>query len=335
MRRTLRAKFVNTKVNTRGQVLEALDGTLATRELVAIYKTGEGAEWYLTFATASQTEHFGDGQRRGLANGSGAVYFDRIDRRVVKFKIHWFPLHLRKELVAEWLKRYGSAIQIEEEITDYGGLKLKTGALKGIMKSTEEQYLSIPYRGMVYNRPVLVTVLGRQPVCLKCGQKGHQRSTCPQNGQNTTKKSYAESARAGLEEGSGESTPLSVDVPRTNSSEGSTGRPDVHSSSEGSPVPDVLSTSSGEGTQPSADVPFSSEGPGEDRCTDSSEDPPQDRGTESMDMSKTRKRGRDESDDTTEGEGEDNGKKIVKEEEPERTGPLTLPIKNPVTIDVD
>ncbi|CAG2245030.1 unnamed protein product [Mytilus edulis] len=230
------------------------------------------------------------------------------------------------------VERYGSAIQIEEESMDYGGLKLKTGALKGIMKSTEEQYMSIPYRGMVYNRPVLVTVLGRQPVCLKCGQKGHQRSTCPQNGQNTTKKSYAESARAGLEEGSGESTPLSVDVPRTNSSEGSTGRPDVHSSSEGSPVPDVLTTSSGEGTQPSAGVPFSSEGPGEDRCTDSSEDPPQDRGTERDGLvGKTRKRGRDH--ENTE-DDEDNGKKIVKEEQ-ERTGPLALPLKPAGTIDVD
>ncbi|VDI14582.1 Hypothetical predicted protein [Mytilus galloprovincialis] len=94
------------------------------------------------------------------------------------------------------------------------------------------------------------------------------------------------------------------------SKRGSTGRPDVPFSSEGSPVrPDGLTTSSGE-------------------------DPPQDRGTEGMDMSeKTRKRGRD--DDPAEEEQEDNGKKLVKEEELERTGPLALPIKCNWTIDVD
>lgn len=63
-------------------------------------------------------------------NGSGAIYFDRIDRRVVQFQLHWFPLHLRKELVLEWLKRYGTAIQLEEEVMEYEWLKLKTGALK-------------------------------------------------------------------------------------------------------------------------------------------------------------------------------------------------------------
>ncbi|CAG2245033.1 unnamed protein product [Mytilus edulis] len=224
MRRTLRARFIQTKVNTRGQVIEALEGTLVTRDLVAIYKTGEGAEWYLTFATDSQTEKFGDGQRRGLTNDSGAVYFDRIDRRVVKFRIHWFPLHLRKELVLEWLERYGTAIQLEEE-------------RDGIQPASSGHSF-------------------RQTACLPkvWSERTPEESACPQNGSNT-RKSYAESARAGLEDGSGESTRLSVDVPCTSSSEGSTGLSDVLSSSEGSPVrPDGLTTSSGEGTQPSADV---------------------------------------------------------------------------------
>lgn len=56
----------------------------------------------MAFATGSNTETFGDGQRRDLTNGSGPVYFDRIDQRIVKFKAHWFPLYLRKELVADW-----------------------------------------------------------------------------------------------------------------------------------------------------------------------------------------------------------------------------------------
>ncbi|VDI14585.1 Hypothetical predicted protein [Mytilus galloprovincialis] len=118
-----------------------------------------------------------------------------------------------------------------------------------------------------------------------------QRSACLQFTINI-RKSSADSVRAGLDYGSGESAQLSVDVPT------------------------------------------SSEGHWEDRCIDSNKDPPQDRGTEGMDLSgKTRKRGRDN--DPAEKEKEDNGKKLVKEEELKRTGPVALSLKCARTIEVD
>ncbi|CAG2245035.1 unnamed protein product [Mytilus edulis] len=184
---------------------------------------------------------------------------------------------MKTALVVEWLTNFGTDIHLFEETTDYEVISLKMGTLSGTMKCTETQFLSIPYRGRVFNREVLITVQGRQSLCLRCNIT---RAMCPETEEkrrtyaqmarlepNETEvrpqylqrrkvwKSYADSARAGLEDGSGESAQLSADVPRTDSS-------------EGSPVQSqLLTTSCGKGTQPCADVHSSSEGPPQDRVT--------------------------------------------------------------------
>lgn len=56
---------------------------------------------------------------------------------------------------------------------------METGAIGGDMVSTEDQYAEIPYRTAIFNRPVLITVLGRMAQCLKCGGFSTQWATCP------------------------------------------------------------------------------------------------------------------------------------------------------------
>ena len=107
------------------------------------------------------------------------VYFDRIDKGQVQLRVHWFPHHMKSALVAEWLNNFGTDIKLFEETTDYEGIALKTGTLSATMKCTETQFLSIPYRGRVFNRKVLLTVQGRQSLCLRCNKHGHHRATCP------------------------------------------------------------------------------------------------------------------------------------------------------------
>lgn len=113
------------------------------------------------------------------------MYFDRIDKRQVRFRVHWFPHHMKTILVSEWLRNYGTDIHLVEETTDYEWISLKTGTLSGTMKCTETQFLSIPYRGRVYNREVLITVQGRQSLFLRCNKYGHHRATCPESEEKT------------------------------------------------------------------------------------------------------------------------------------------------------
>ena len=90
------------------------------------------------------------------------------------------------------MEDYGSQLKIEYETQNHDGVSMKTGTISGTMVCSESQFQSIPYRGHIHGRLVLITVMGRQTVCLRCGEKGHQRSTCPLK---TTPKSYAAAAR--------------------------------------------------------------------------------------------------------------------------------------------
>ena len=49
---------------TSGQVIDPLKQFVNVKQLEAIYKTGEGTEWYITFLTPRETELLGDGRRR-------------------------------------------------------------------------------------------------------------------------------------------------------------------------------------------------------------------------------------------------------------------------------
>lgn len=59
------------------------------------------------------------------------MYFDRIDKRQVRFRVHWFPHHMKTTKVSEWLENYGTDIHLVEDTTDYEGISLKTRALSG------------------------------------------------------------------------------------------------------------------------------------------------------------------------------------------------------------
>ena len=90
------------------------------------------------------------------------------------------------------MEEYGSQINLEYETQNHDGVNMKTGIISGTMVCSESQYQSIPYRGHIHGRLVLITVMGRQRVCLRCGDMGHQRSTCPLK---PAKKSYAAATR--------------------------------------------------------------------------------------------------------------------------------------------
>ena len=81
---------------------------------------------------------------------------------------------------------------MEYDSQSYDGIKIKTGTMSGSMICNEQQYQNIPYKAIIGNRTVLITVVGRQSVCIKCGQKGHQRATCPDK---TVRKSYTAATR--------------------------------------------------------------------------------------------------------------------------------------------
>jgi hypothetical protein len=192
LRSSVRLKFGDGKYpGTRAAVLQEVKGKLPLDELEAVYKCGEGRDWYLTFTKVETAIRLSDETFR--SNSGATVRVESLDRRRVRFRVHWFPFHMKGELVEEHMEEYGSQIKLEYETQHHDGVNMKTGTMSGTMVCSESQYQSIPYRAHIHGRLVLITVMGRQTVCLRCGDMGHQRSTCPLK---TAKKSYAAAARS-------------------------------------------------------------------------------------------------------------------------------------------
>jgi hypothetical protein len=191
LRSSVRLKFGDGKYpGTRAAVLQEVKGKLPLDELVAVYKCGEGRDWYMTFTRVKTALRLSDETFR--SNSGVTVKIESLDWRRVRFRVHWFPFHMKGELVEEYMEDYGSQVKIEYETQNHDGVSMKTGTISGTMVCSESQFQSIPYRRHIHDRLVLITVMGRQTVCLRCGEKGHQRSTCPLK---TTQKSYAAAAR--------------------------------------------------------------------------------------------------------------------------------------------
>ena len=192
LRSSVRLKFGDGKYpGTRAAVLQEVKGKIPLDELEAVYNCGEGRDWYLTFTKVETAIRLSDETFR--SNSGATVRVESLDRRRVRFRVHWFPFHMKGELVEEHMEEYGSQIKLEYETQHHDGVNMKTGTMSGTMVCSESQYQSIPYRAHIHGRLVLITVMGRQTVCLRCGDMGHQRSTCPLK---TAKKSYAAAARS-------------------------------------------------------------------------------------------------------------------------------------------
>lgn len=91
-------------------------------QLGAIYKTGEGVEWYISVKTEKEADTLGTGNRLDVGEEGGSMVLDRIDSRIIRLRVHWFPHHMRKALVFEWLQTFGQNVRIEEGSTLYEGI---------------------------------------------------------------------------------------------------------------------------------------------------------------------------------------------------------------------
>ena len=189
---SVRLKFGTGKYpGMRTAVLQEVKDSLPLAEVEDVYKCGEGRDWYFTFTSARTANRLSD--ETFLSTSGTPVKIESLDRRRIRFRIHWFPFHMKGDLVEEFMEEYGSQVQIEYELQNVDGISMKTGTIAETMICSESQYQSLPYNGNIHGRVVLMTVMGRQTVCLRCGDIGHQRSTCPHKPPPT--KSYAAAAR--------------------------------------------------------------------------------------------------------------------------------------------
>lgn len=85
--------------------------------------------------------------------------------------------------------------KFQHETMTYGKVKIKTGAISGTVIGNDRDKAMIPDTTTIAGK-VLITVVGRPALCLKCNEVGHMRATCPRNNRDTdSRRSYADVAR--------------------------------------------------------------------------------------------------------------------------------------------
>ena len=111
MASTLKLRFNGSRpILTRSAVISEIKEVLPVQELTAIYKCRDGREWYLTFSSESLVDEYGD---RTVTGASSEIHCERIDKRRVRFRIHWFPFHMKCEPVQDYMGELGSQVVME------------------------------------------------------------------------------------------------------------------------------------------------------------------------------------------------------------------------------
>ena len=95
------------------------------------------------------------------------------DRDQFKARIHWPPPYLPDEVITSFLSKYGKVHAINFEMC------VRTGVRSVVMSGRKQDIPHIiPLLHEGDKSELLVTIAGRQPLCLRCRHEGHFRREC-------------------------------------------------------------------------------------------------------------------------------------------------------------
>ena len=183
--RTVRVTLPRSTSFTRMDLAEAIKREdIPLAELEAIGTRQANHQWFLTFKQGRWVTRL---LAQGVLQVSGKTgYISSLDDRTHRMRIHWAPYHLSPMRLTEALK----------EALPEGASLLSTGWEKSQISGLEHaatlvRYAVIDYDGDSADLPhilklsqyqesfeLLLTIQGRQPICLRCRQVGHMRSQC-------------------------------------------------------------------------------------------------------------------------------------------------------------
>ncbi|XP_029848860.3 uncharacterized protein LOC115330970 [Ixodes scapularis] len=106
-----------------------------------------------------------------------------VDPNVVEaeIRVYWLPAYVTDEEVRAALKEFRNVTQVtrEKRKSSDGGYEIET-TTRGVRIILKEglRKEELPHQGAIAGYPVLVSVPGRPPMCLRCNQLGHMRRQC-------------------------------------------------------------------------------------------------------------------------------------------------------------
>lgn len=180
----------------RKEVLKAIleSSGCQEKDLCFLYQLEKGREWYVIFKNRDDCARCVESGGCSLSENT-SLNFEKLTRQRVTVRVHWLPPYVSDDIIIDVLEKFG-------EIIDFQTLWDIDTHVKGCIREVrmildDEGRDELPHI-ITFNDgrlKVLVTCPGRAPYCVKCGELGHVRASCSQQGQRRPAASYADTVR--------------------------------------------------------------------------------------------------------------------------------------------
>ena len=192
-------------------IIKQVKKCTSLESIQAVFKVADG-KWHVTLNDQDSVNRVTSASWDLLTPRASV---QRCDRRTVNLRINWLPIWIDMTAVEQYLSQLGVIKLCQRETESFEGVNFLNGSIKVVLDVSEKDFDRIPYKTTIAGRSVLLTVVGRPPLCLKCKEVGHNRRDCP----SSKEKEKASSATGGSGSSQSESQKKSVVVPPEKQSE--------------------------------------------------------------------------------------------------------------------
>ena len=165
-----------------GEVLHVIcDAGLQPEEILGVYKVSPSEPGYSLYLKTKESVDFL--LKKGKIGSQGATFSVMgMSEQIVSIRIHWLPIYYMDAIIERILAPYGEILGIKGMKTSHARLSALNGTREVLLRTDEIHKQRIPHL-IKFNsgQSVLITMAGRQPLCLKCHEVGHVRRDCPTN----------------------------------------------------------------------------------------------------------------------------------------------------------
>lgn len=166
---------------TRYKLFPFLYG-FAGKSIQRLTRRNKATEWFLTLDSEELAEELHEEGFKDLSTKL-SVYFSLINKVRTSVRVHWLPEEFGCAFLTRFFADYGKVINVEEDVSkeefDKGCFM---GSYNVQLEMNYEDIASIPHLVNITGRsssfPLLFTLPGRPPLCLKCLEVGHVRKEC-------------------------------------------------------------------------------------------------------------------------------------------------------------
>ena len=147
-------------------------------EIKGLYKVGAvDKSWSVLLSTEQTVARLKELQK--VRSGRTNFFVTSMAEQVVSLQVHWLPLYYEDRILKAMLCLYGEVVDIKNMTSTYGNITAMNGTREVLLKTDEIRKQQIPHLvNIMSGQSVLITMLGRPPLCLKCKVVGHTRREC-------------------------------------------------------------------------------------------------------------------------------------------------------------